>query len=98
MKMFRQFTHKNTKTLIDVINDLLSNYNNSIRRFIMMTPIETSQKENGKAVYNALFPEMKSKIIKSQFKVGDRVRISKKRKDFAKEIFTYFYSRTTYSD
>ena len=77
-EMLRLFTRKNTKTWIHVIDDLLSNYNNIYHRTSKMTPIEASQKENDRALYNALFPENKSKLTKSKFQVGDRVRISKK--------------------
>ena len=49
-----------------------------------MTPVEGSLKKNSKIVYNNLFPKLQSKPVKSKFSIGDRVRISKKRKDFAK--------------
>ena len=54
-KMFKCFTHMNTKTWIDVLDGLLSNYNNN-HRSIKMTPIKATQKKNEKAVYNSLFP------------------------------------------
>lgn len=89
-KMFKLFTHMNTKRWINVIDDLLSNYNNSYHRSIRMTPIEASQEKNEKAVYNALFPEKKHKLVIPRFEVGDRVRISKKRKDFVKGYLPNF--------
>ena len=55
-----------------------------------MTPIEASQKKNEKAVYNSLFPVKKKNLKKPKFKVGDRVRISKKRKDFVKGYLPNF--------
>ena len=55
-----------------------------------MTPVEGSLKKNSKIVYNNLFPKLQSKPVKSKFSMGDRVRISKKRKDFAKGYLPNF--------
>ena len=90
-KMYKYFTAKGTKTWINIIDELVYNYNNSYHRSIKMTPVEGSLKKNSKIVYNNLFPKLQSKSVKSKFSIGDRVRISKKRKDFAKGIFTEFY-------
>jgi len=89
-KMYKYFTYKNSKVWIDIIDQLLLNYNNSYHRSIKMTPNEGSLKENEKIVYNNLFPKKKEKIKTNRFKVGDRVRISKKRKDFTKGYLPNF--------
>ena len=78
-KMYKYFTAKGTKTWIDIIDELVYNYNNSYHRSIKMTPVEGSLKKNSKIVYNNLFPKLQSKPVKSKFSMGDRVRISKKR-------------------
>ena len=43
------------KTWIDIIDDLLYNYNKSYHRSIEMTPSEASLVKNSKAVYYSLF-------------------------------------------
>ena len=73
--MYKYFTAKGTKTWINIIDELVYNYNNSYHRSI---------------VYNNLFPKLQSKPVKSKFSIGDRVRISKKRKDFAKGYLPNF--------
>ena len=89
-KMYKYFTANNTKTWIDIIHDLIFNYNNSYHRSIKMTPVEASLEKNSKSVYDSLFPNEKIGKLKGKFKVGDRVRISKKRKDFTKGYLPNF--------
>ena len=89
-KMYKYFTAKGTKTWINIIDELVYNYNNSYHRSIKMTPVEGSLKKNSKIVYNNLFPKLQSKPVESKFSIGDRVRISKKRKDFAKGYLPNF--------
>ena len=89
-KMYKYFTAKGTKIWINIIDELVYNYNNSYHRSIKMTPVEGSLKKNSKIVYNNLFPKLQSKPAKSKFSMGDRVRISKKRKDFAKGYLPNF--------
>ena len=89
-KMYKYFTANNTKTWIDIIDDLLYSYNKCYHMSIQMTPAEASLVKNSKAIYNSLFPkEITPKSIK--YKVGDRVRISNKRKDFTKTYLGKFY-------
>ena len=50
-----------------------------------MTPVEASEKENESTVYYNLYGDIKQLSSKPNFKVGDKVRISKyKRKVFDK--------------
>lgn len=88
-KMFKYFTHMDTKKWIDVLDDLVFNYNNSYHRSIKMTPTEGSKKKNEKTVYKTLFPVIHFKS-KPKFKIGDRVRITKKRKSFNKGYLPNF--------
>ena len=83
--MLMLFTHTNTKTWIDVINDLLSNHNNSYHRSIKMTPIAASQKKNEKNYITISWEE--TEINKTKIY---RVRISKKWKDIAKRYLSHF--------
>ena len=93
-----EFINKPTQNLfqklgihwIDIIHDLIFNYNNSYHRSIKMTPVEASLEKNSKSVYDSLFPNEKIGKLKGKFKVGDRVRISKKRKDFTKGYLPNF--------
>ena len=41
-KMFRYFTHANTRRYLDVLNDLLHSYNNTHHRSIGMAPSEVN--------------------------------------------------------
>ena len=55
--MYKYFTANNTKTWINIIDDLLYNYNKSYHRSIQMTTSEASLVKNSKVVYNYLFPK-----------------------------------------
>ena len=64
---------------------------------IKMMPVNASKKENKLTVWRSLYPDhVEIKDIKPKFSVGDKVRISKKKKTFEKgyttrwteEIFT----------
>lgn len=81
-KMYRYFTHKNTRRYIDVLDDLLYSYNNSYHRSIGMTPTEVNT-SNEDIVRARLYP-LKPKSYKWKYDVGDRVRISMSRQPFRK--------------
>ena len=77
--------------------DLVREYNNTRHPSIKMTPMNTSKKENELRVWRKLYPNhLEIYYIKPKFSVGDKVRISKKKKTFekgyttrwTKEIFT----------
>ena len=96
-KMWKYFTDKNTNIYIDILPDLVKNYNNTRHSSIKMTPVKASKKENELTVWRNLYPEhLEIHDINPKFSVGDRVRISKKKKTFEKgyttrwteEIFT----------
>ena len=103
-KMWKYFTDNNTYTYIDVLPDLLEDYNNTVHSSIKMTPIEASKKENEFNVWKNLYPNRyKKNNIAPKFSVGDEVRIIKKKKVFEKgyttrwteEIFTIREIRET---
>ncbi len=84
MRMWKYFTHKNTKQYINILSDLVSAYNNSFHRSIQMAPIEVT-KNNSKIVFLNLYKnKIEKKKPSSKFKVNDKVRISKAKKLFAK--------------
>ena len=96
-KMWKYFTDKNTNIYIDILPDLVKDYNNTRHSSIKMTPVKASKKENELTVWRNLYPEhLEIHGINPKFSVGDKVRISKKKKTFEKgyttrwteEIFT----------
>ena len=96
-KIWKYFTDNNTYTYIDVLPDLVEDYNNTVHSSIKITPVEASKKKNELTVWRNLYPDRyKINDITPKFSAGDEVRISKKKKTFEKgyttrwteEIFT----------
>ena len=95
-RMYKYFSAKNTRRWVDVIDDLVENYNSSYHSSIKMTPNQSLVSEG--QVRNNLYGDMlqSSKTVKPKFAVGDRVRFSKYKSkfnrgftpNFTKEIFT----------
>jgi len=81
-KMYRYFTHKNTRRYADVLDDLLRSYNNTHHRSIGMAPCEVNV-DNEDLVRRRLYP-LKPKSYRWRFAVGDRVRMSMQRQPFRK--------------
>jgi len=89
-KMWKYFTQNKTMKWTDILPNLIKNYNSSYHRSIKMTPKQGSLSENSKTVYTNLFPTLHNKLKKQNFHVGDRVRISRKHKDFRKGYLPNF--------
>ena len=96
-KMWKYFTANSTNIYINVLSDLVKKYNNTRHSSIKMTPVKASKKENKLIVWRNLYPDrLQIRDINPKFSVGDKVRISKKKKTFEKgyttrwteEIFT----------
>ena len=94
----------NTYRYIDILPDLVKDYNNTVHTSIKMTPIKASKKENELTVWRNLYPDRyKIHNLQPKFSVGDEVRITKKKKVFEKgyttrwteEIFTIKKIRDT---
>ena len=103
-KMWKNFSAKSTNVYIDVLPNLVKQYNNTKHSSIKMTPVKASKKENELRVWRNLYPEHPEiHDVKPQFSVGDKVRISKKKKTFEKgyttrwteEIFTIIEVKLT---
>ena len=103
-KMFKYFTDNNTYNYIDVLPDLVEDYNNTVHSSTKLTPIEASKKKNELTVWRNLYPDRyKTSRLNPKFSVGDEVRITKKKKVFEKgyttrwteEIFTIKEIRET---
>jgi len=80
-RMYRYFTEKKTRKWIDIIDKLVSSYNNSYHRSIKTAPINVTY-ENEQAIRTILYGDEKSK--KSHLVEGDYVRISMHRQPFVK--------------
>ena len=96
-KMWKYFSAKSTNNFINKLQDLVKEYNNTRHSSIKMTPVKASKIENELRVWRNLYPKhLEIYDIKPKFSVGDKVRISKKKKPFKKgyttrwteEIFT----------
>lgn len=93
-RLFRYFTHSNSYRYVDVIQNLIKSYNDTIHSGIGMKPNEVNY-ENQEELWQELYyePEMSTKF---KFDIGDRVRISKYSTVFGKgylplwseEVFT----------
>ena len=86
--MYKYFTANETTKYYDILDKLVENYNNTVHSSIKMTPVEASKVENELTVYKNLYPENNEKTKKAKFKVGDRVRIEKKKGKFEKGYTT----------
>lgn len=82
-KMFKYFSANSTRIYIDVLDEMVKNYNETVHSSIKMTPIEASKKENENRTWYNLY----STPIAGQepkYSVGDKVRITKKKGIFEK--------------
>ena len=103
-KMFKYFTDNNTNKYIDVLPNLVEDYNNTVHSSTKLTPTDASKEENELKVWRNLYPDRyKTSRLNPKFSVGDEVRITKKKKVFEKgyttrwteEIFTIKEIRET---
>ena len=81
-KMYRYFTHTNTRRYLDVLDDLLHSYNNTHHRSIGMAPLQVNH--DNESIVRALLYQLKPKTFKWKFNVGDKVRITMQRQPFRK--------------
>ena len=84
-KMWKEFTVQGNTQYLNILPKILSQYYNTKRSFIKMTPVEACKKKNESTVYFNLYGDMEQLSSKPKFRIGDKVRISKyKRKVFDK--------------
>lgn len=77
-KIWRYMHEKHTKRYVDVLQDLVSSYNETYHKSIKMTPSEVNQSNEGEVLgnlYGAAWKEDK-KRKKPKYKEGDFVRLS----------------------
>ena len=85
-RMWKMFTVNNNTVYWDKIDKLNNDYSNIRHSSIKMTPVEASRKKNESKVWSNLYGDLiYLKPGKPAFAIGDKVRISKyKRQVFAK--------------
>ena len=96
-KMWKQFTVQGNTQYLDMLPKLVKQYNNTRHSSTKMTPTEASKKKNEGVVYFNLYGDMETLKQKPKFQVGDKVRISKYKRNvfdkgytpnWSEEIFT----------
>ena len=83
--IWKYFTANNTRRYVDVLGELVNRYNNTKHSSIKMTPVEAVA--NPSMAYLNLYDDVihdTSEIPVPKFHIGDRVRISKKKRTFEK--------------
>ena len=88
-RMWKMFTVNNNTVYWDKIDKLVDNYNNSRHSSVKMTPVEASKKANEKNVWSNLYGDLiYTKPGKPAFAIGDKVRISK----YKRQVFDKGYT------
>lgn len=83
--MWKRFTAENTRNWIDMLDQLLHEYNNRLHSTISMPPVKASLKENEiKILENVINRRKVTSKTKPKFKVGDKVRMSRTKALFEK--------------
>ena len=85
MKMFKYFTSKGNRRYINIIGDLINNYNNSYHRTIKMTPNEASFTDREMLLKNIYGNKFFKKI--KPLKIGSKVRKAYDKKPFDKGFY-----------
>ena len=104
-RMFRYFTSRGSHRWVDVLQDLIDGYNNTKHRSTSFAPNDVSQ-ANESVVQDKLFPNVEKlkEHTKAAFKVGDTVRITRRKGIFEKgyemnwtwEVFKVIEVKKTY--
>ena len=87
-KMWKQFTVQGNTQYLDMLPKLVKQYNNTRHSSIKMTPTEASKKKNEGTVYFNLYGDMETSRQKPKFKVGEKVRISKYKRNVFDKGYT----------
>jgi hypothetical protein len=85
MKMSKLFDTTNSFRYIDILDDLVYNYNHTVHRTIGITLAKTIEPENYKTIYTNFYKNY-SFIEEPKLNVGDIVRIPIYKHVFTKEI------------
>lgn len=88
MRMSRYWTLKGNYRYIDVLQDLVDNYNETVHSATKMKPYEVDDHNQGFAINNSNsfhVPNEFEKLKDPKYKIGDLVRISKEKTTFQRE-------------
>ena len=87
--MFKYFTANSTRKYVDILDELVDQYNNTIHSSIGMSPKEASKTKNETKVWRKWYGDYTPTKRKSpKFKVSDKVRITRKKGIFEKGYTT----------
>lgn len=91
-KMWKYFTHKGTRKWIDVLDDIVESYNNTIHSRINLRPVDVNDSNAYRAFQNAygfatMRDYLKTSKKYSKFNIGDDVRIALKLNIFDKKFY-----------
>lgn len=79
MKLYRYSYHYNTSNFVDVVQDIIKSYNNSVHGSTGFRPAEVNDAntiELYDRVYKPILDKRAAEVVEPSFKVGDLVRIS----------------------
>ena len=84
-RMYRSFTARGNRRWIDILQDLVDGYNDSVHRSINFKPNDVT-KRNEHLVRRILYPKIvkEKRYSKAAFKLGDTVRLAGKKAAFQK--------------
>ncbi len=90
-RMWKYFTANETRKWIDIVQNLVEDYNNTYHQTIKMTPVEASKPENSSVVWHNIYGAyLAEKYGPPKYKVGQTVRISKYKSVFDKGYLPNF--------
>ena len=96
-KMWKQFTVQGNTQYLEMLPKLVKQYNNTKHSSIKMTPIEASKKKNEGTVYFNLYGNLEQVSSKPKFKIGDKVRISKYKRNVFDKGYTPNWSEEVFT-
>jgi hypothetical protein len=85
-RIWKYFSEKNTYKYLDVLKDIVNGYNHSYHRSIKLRPVDVT-KENEMEVWETLYGKGPHKAVRFKLQVGDKVRLAKKKSEFAKGYY-----------
>jgi len=84
-QLWKYFTANGTYTYTDILQALINKYNTTVNRATKFTPTDARKPQNCDKVFkNLYFKKVKENNTTPIFKVGDEVRITRKKKLFEK--------------
>ena len=87
-KLWKEFSYQGNYKWINILQEIVKKYNNTIHRTIRRKPIEVNKK-NEKEIFETVY-KLPKITTKPRFHIGDKVRISKYKNIFDKGYTTNF--------